>query len=783
MKKQTLLAGVWGLFALAAFAGYEVPSGTVLYYPFDTAGTALQSFGASKSVLEQGQGNVAFSSRGQSGGCLYFDGDDTLQLDRLPEGMPLGKTPYTVSAWIKADRTKKFVISEGWLGYGVPGVEGAGNSFRHAGEDGVQNYWNWRDLDVTTPGLADGDWHQVVGTWDGETRKLYYDGRLVGTDRPQADIKWAPLLIGRTINDRPYTGWIDEVLVANRAFTREEIVALHARGVKKTDVAADAAADGFLLAGDTFIPRADLDKAQSRELDVTGKWLLLPVKNGGRMCKARVFANDRLFHEFDIEFAQGEVDWYSVLDVSSLKGGRLKLSVEGARAGAKALAKVKISDEAPVPDNYDGTYRPQFHFSPCRGWTNDPNGLSYYNGEWHLFFQHNPYGVNWGNMHWGHAVSKDLFHWRELGEALYPCALGAMFSGSAVVDRDNTAGFGKNAHVLTFTGTANGSTQGVAYSLDGVNYTKYSGNPVVPNITGGNRDPRVFWYRPGRHWVLVLYVEENGRHNVVVFNSPDLKSWKRVGTIPGDRPGDGAFLFECPELFELKVEGEDLSRWVVFGANGEYSIGTFDGQTFKTEYDRLILNRHIHGCGYYAAQTFGDVPDGRRILLPWFRTGMPGMAFNQEMGLPVELKLVRTSNGLRLAEFPVKEVESLRKGPAVPFDTFDGELVDAAIDMRLRPYAVVRLSLRGIPLAYDAMQETLEVDGVRTSWPLADGCFKARLFIDRTGLEVYSADGLVGLPVQNARATPGDRKLRLVDGAKHVLEDRSAAYELKSVWR
>ena len=144
---------------------------------------------------------------------------------------------------------------------------------------------------------------------------------------------------------------------------------------------------------------------------------------------------------------------------------------------------------------------------------------------------------------------------------------------------------------------------------------------------------------------------------------------------------------------------------------------------------------------------------------------------------------MRTPNGLRLAAFPVKEVESRRKGRAVPFSEFDGELVEAFVDMRVRPTAGVRLSLRGIPVAYDAGHETLEVDGVRTAWPLVEGRFKARLFIDRTGLEIYSENGLVCLPVQNARATPADRSLRIVDGAKHVLEDSSRAYELKSVWR
>ena len=773
-----------GLSVLSAWAvEYKVPHETVLYYPFDTTATALESFGTAKAALAQGRGNVAFSSKGHAGGCLYFDGEATLTLEKMPEGMPLGRSPYTVSVWVRADRTKEFVRTGGWLGYGVRGENGAGNSFRHNGEDGVQNYWNWRDLNVRTPALADGAWHHVAGTWDGETRRLYYDGRLAGSDRQTPNVKWGPLVIGATINDRPYTGWIDDVLVARRAFSDEEIAALHRAGITGTDVAADGSSDGRLLAGDAFVTRAELDKARSREMAVTAKWLMLPVKNGARMCKVRVLVGEKTFREFDIGLAPGEPDWYAALDVSSLKGGRLTLRVDSSSAGSKTLDRVHFSDEAPVPDGYDGASRPQFHFSPARGWMNDPNGLSYYNGEWHLFFQHNPYGVNWGNMHWGHAVSKDLFHWREVGEALYPCELGAMFSGSAVVDRNNTAGFGRNAHVLTFTGTAAGSTQGIAYSLDGLNYKKWTGNPAVPNITGGNRDPRVFWYKPGRHWVLALYVAEKGRHNVVIFNSPDLKSWRRVGTIPGDRSGEGRFLYECPELFELRVEGENISRWVVFGASGEYSIGAFDGKTFTPECDRLILNRPIRGCGYYAAQTFGDVPDGRRILLAWFRTHMPGMAFNQSMGLPLELKLVRTSNGLRLAEFPVKEVESLRMGHAVPFSEFDGELVEAFIDMRVRPTGTVRLSLRGIPLAYDAAQETLEVDGVHTAWPLAMGRFKARLFIDRTGLEVFSLDGLVGLPVNNARATSSERRLRIVDGAQHVLEDESRAFKLKSVWR
>ena len=517
-----------------------------------------------------------------------------------------------------------------------------------------------------------------------------------------------------------------------------------------------------------------------RSFVVDGKWLHLPVKNGGEKCNARVLDSDRIYREFEIEFAKDEPDWYAVLDVSELKGRTLKLWVEGVPASAKGFALAKILDEAPPPDGYDAPLRPQFHFSPCRGWMNDPNGLSYFNGEWHLFFQHNPYGVKWGNMHWGHAVSKDLLHWREVGEALYPDRLGAMFSGSAVVDRDNTAGFGRNAHVLVFTGTANGSAQSIAYSLDGRHYTKYDGNPVVPRIAGGNRDPRVFWYEAGKCWMMALFVEENDHKNICLLKSPDLKTWERIGLIEGDDYHGGGYLHECPEMFEIAVEGENAKRWVVFGATGEYAVGAFDGKSFRQEGARASLTRRVGG--YYAAQTFGVVPDGRRILLPWFQVKMPDMPFNQELALPRELKLARTPNGFRLLQFPVKELESLRDGPAKPLGEFEGELVEAFLEFRPIRTRTVVLSLRGIRVTYDPAREIIGVPGGNVSWPLVDGWFRARVFIDRTGMETFSSDGLSCLPSQDAIADPKDLKLRVVEGADGIGEDRSRAYRLKRIW-
>ena len=233
--------------------------------------------------------------------------------------------------------------------------------------------------------------------------------------------------------------------------------------------------------------------------------------------------------------------------------------------------------------------RGQLHFSPKRGWNNDPNGLVYFRGEYHLFFQHNPYGWGWGNMHWGHAVSNDLVHWEELGDALWPDAMGAVFSGSAVVDRDNTSGFGKAGNpplVLIFTAAGDPTTQCLAYSLDGRNFIRYDQNPVVRQIMPGNRDPKVIWHAPTKKWVMVLYVASGKGHSIQFLTSPNLKDWQPASVTQAG--GKGNYLFECPDLFELPVEGgSTLRKWVLMAANTEYAVGTFDGVAFTAEWSRL----------------------------------------------------------------------------------------------------------------------------------------------------------------------------------------------------
>ncbi len=318
---------------------------------------------------------------------------------------------------------------------------------------------------------------------------------------------------------------------------------------------------------------------------------------------------------------------------------RRRWSKSKAWRGARThSSQVGQADEIRGAENlYREKLRPQFHFTSRRGWNNDSNGLVFHKGLWHLYYQHNPYGVQWGNMHWGHAVSEDLVHWQELPIAIYPQRFDDwVFSGSAVVDVNNTSGFGREgqpAIVAAYTSTGRGEC--IVYSNDdGRTFTEFEGNPVVRH---SGRDPKVIWYGPGRHWVMALYDEADNKRTIAFYTSQDLKKWEFASLIDG--------FFECPEIFELPVEGEDgQRRWVLYAADGDYLIGSFDGRVFTPESGK---HRFSHGNCFYASQTYNNVPpeDGRRVQIAWGRVEMPGMPFNQMMLFPVELTLRRAGRG------------------------------------------------------------------------------------------------------------------------------------------
>ena len=527
----------------------------------------------------------------------------------------------------------------------------------------------------------------------------------------------------------------------------------------------------------------------ARELVAGRRFLHLPVKNGAKVRHVVVEVDGRPVRAFDIELADAAPDWWAPLDISAWRDKRLTVRADRLPADSQALVSIDQGDLIKGADDlYSEPLRPQFHFSSRRGWLNDPNGLVFERGRYHLFFQHNPYGRTWGNMHWGHAVAPDLVHWSQVDEALYPDPLGPMFSGSAVVDRADTSGFGRGSEpplVLIYTAAGDPAVQCVAYSNDADTFTKFAGNPVVKNLGPGNRDPKVLWHEPTKRWVMALYVELPGpKHTIHILTSPDLKAWSVASYVEG--------FFECPDLFELPVDGGQGRKWVLTAASSEYMVGSFDGRTFTPETPKLPGHR---GKGFYAAQTFSDIPkaDGRRIQIGWLQAESPGMPFNQAMSVPLELTLRATTAGPRLAWRPVREIESLRVGnahrsrvsPLEPGDTTRANLGAELLDVRLAfepgDAAELHLTVRGVPVVYDARKQEIVVNGHRAAAPLIDGKQRLTILVDRTTVEVFASDGLTYVPIPVIpRSEDRAVTLRAIGGAARGVS--LDVHELKSSW-
>lgn len=386
----------------------------------------------------------------------------------------------------------------------------------------------------------------------------------------------------------------------------------------------------------------------------TENYLHVPVRTGATKRRLKLLLDGKSVREMDVELAvDAKASFLVAIDIRKWNGKQLTLDA-GKLVGRKEALK-GIAQARALP-NRDGIYqeakRPLFHFTSKIGWLNDPNGLVYHQGEWHLFYQHNPYGWNWGNMHWGHAVSRDLFHWRELGDAIFPwsdCKAMA-FSGCAVIDHRNTSGFGGPGDpplIVSLTDTGLGES--IGYSRDNGRTIKlYEGNPVVKHK---GRDPKIIWHEGTRRWVMALYDEFEKRRWMAFYSSKDLKQWKFHSRLEN--------YYECPDLFELPIDGDrSNTRWVVYGADGKYTLGSFDGRKFTPDHE----GKHQVWFGnFYAAQTYDNAPNGRRVQIGWGRgITFPGMPFNQQMTVPVELTLRTTSQGLRMFAEPVKELEKLR---------------------------------------------------------------------------------------------------------------------------
>lgn len=525
-----------------------------------------------------------------------------------------------------------------------------------------------------------------------------------------------------------------------------------------------------------------------REILVEGRYLHFPVRNGASMRLVRLAVEGRPVREFEIELAEGKPDFWAFTDVSTFRGKRLTVETK-LMSGSRALEAVVQGDAIKdAGDLYREKYRPQFHFTPMRGWTNDPNGLVYYKGEYHLFFQHNPFGTKWGNMTWGHAVGPDLVHWTELGDALHPDRLGTIFSGSAVVDHPNTAGFqtGEEKPIVCIFTSAGGTsawskeqpfTQSLAYSNDrGRSWTVYPGNPVLKHLVGGNRDPKVLWHEPTKRWIMALFLDKN---DFGLFASPNLKDWTQLQTLT--LPGCG----ECPDFFPMPVDGDKSNvKWVFTAASGKYLVGEFDGKKF-TPASGTPLDANWGGW-YYAVQSYSDIPeaDGRRIQIAWMNGGQyPDMPFNQQMNFPCEMTLRSFPEGLRICRNPVREIESLRtKTHTTDATAVNAELLDVEAEVEPGPDAEFGFEIHGERLSYSAKKRTLSFLGKSAPLAPVEGRLRLRILVDRTTVEVYANDGRVcmsfcWLP------KPGPRKLAwfAAGGATKLVSLR--VHELKSAWQ
>lgn len=418
-------------------------------------------------------------------------------------------------------------------------------------------------------------------------------------------------------------------------------------------------------------------------LDVTEDYLLLPIQDDapeGKICVVK--DNEQKGTLMNVRLARERVDSYVPFALSAYKGQHISIEIQGVPETALCWKELKLSGSFDMANRE--SFRPVYHHTPAYGWMNDPNGMFYKDGVYHLYFQYNPYESVWGNMHWGHSTSTDLMHWKFEGCAIVPDAWGAIFSGSCVVDHENTAGFGKEAVVAFYTSAKSTpwgdiQMQSMAYSLDnGKTFTKYEGNPILTSSEKDFRDPKVFWYAPGKHWVMILAV---GQH-MEIYSSVNLKEWKKESEF-GAMQGAHGGVWECPDLVEIPVEGTREKKWVLIcnlnpggpfgGSAAQYFVGSFDGKMFVNE-SPTQTKWMDWGKDNYATVTWNNAPDGRCIALGWmsnwqYANNVPTRQYRSANTLARDLTLYREGQELYLKSTPSVEVKKAR-GKKVSIPSF-----------------------------------------------------------------------------------------------------------------
>ena len=561
---------------------------------------------------------------------------------------------------------------------------------------------------------------------------------------------------------------------------------------------------------------AGLEKRE-REFTVENKYLVMPIQNKTSIKFVRpsstitLSIDGKAVRQYDLNLAPSaeQADWYAFFTIGNYKGKKARVEVTAASATGFAL--VKQSDKIPGEENfYKEPHRPQFHYSQKVGWNNDPNGMVYHDGKWHLFYQHNPVGLMATSLGWGHAISTDLIHWEEQPDKLFPktMAAGFCFSGSIAVDKANTGGWGKDTLVAFFTDTAR--SECIAYSTDGgESFTYYDKNSVLKHV---GRDPYVFWYqygdkdtplndeakRLGGHWVMGVFefdVEHNKEKTGAFYTSTNMKDWTKQSRVTGIR--------ECPNLIEMPVDRDNGNRrWVLFGADALYQVGTFDGKAFKYEHEGKY---QVHSGAYYASQVFNNPPDGRKVQIGWVgHVPAPG-PYTQNFSFPCDLTLRKTADGIRMFANPIKEIETLRAktnkaepqklAADQPLNLPVGsDLLDIHLAVEVGNAATIELKVAGASISYDTKAKLLRCANMTSAGakgpsktkavrlPPVDGKIKIRVLLDRSLMDVVGNDGEIYITTTGpGRRMDADKVSVMATGGEAKLVEFEA-HELKSIW-
>lgn len=518
-------------------------------------------------------------------------------------------------------------------------------------------------------------------------------------------------------------------------------------------------------------------------ITIKKKYLILPINDAAFPKKVCFYQEGVLIFDFDCRLDSHSPQYYSYLNVERFLGKTFDLTLEPGMP-----YHFEQTDTLPFSD-YSEPYRPYFHFTAHHGWLNDPNGAFYFDGQYHVFFQHNEAAADWGNMTWGHAVSPDLLHWEQTDSVIFPDELGLAFSGSAWIDEKNSSGLQQGEHppiLLFYTAAGNYSklsegkmyTQCLAYSIDGAKtFQKYEHNPIIPHIIDENRDPKVNYCPELESYVMALYLEKN---RFLLLTSHNLLDWTPLQEI--DELPD----IECPDFYRLPVQGTGETKWILSSLSHKYLVGDFKNGKFIPCQKARSLH---YGFQRRASQTFAGLPEDIRICASWDPVYMPGEAFRCQLGTPMTLTLRKDVDGYALAASPIEDIALLHEPGTCqssvhfnPDETYRVSLPDRACDISLtvkRPKGVICLSLYGTQIGLDFYENRLLFQQSVIPLEPADS-FTLRLLADKCSLELYVNDGRA-YACNEHRADYSQNQL-LIDVTSETECTALAVYPLHSIW-